>query len=1224
MNPKSMPRERLLGRMDLDTREWFDGVLTDAARKVVREPPEVNCWVICDGDVDPEWIESLNSVLDDNHLLTLPNGERISFGPNVNFLFETHDLKFASPATVSRMGMIFLSDEDLDVRHLVQRWLSTLPADRQNATASWMDEYFYRALEHVLRCEKVVDTTLVGTVMNGLSQVRDATTKHEFLCGLIRGIGGNLSLQQRVVLAKEVFQWAKEKPPDVTAPLDCTAQGGSFVAFTPARSGEVENLDVLNLGEKTVVPTISVQRTVAMMASWINNMEPFILVGPEGCGKSMMIQHAFRQRRNVGIAMLHCNAQTTADDVISKIAQSCSLFSSPEGRVYRPRDCDRLVLYLKDINLPRPDQYDTCQLIAFLQQLITFDGFYDEALEFLKLDRIQIVASINAATTVGRHPLSTRFTAVVRIGVVDYPDTSELVAVYDNFLSSVLNFVRIGDRKWQQPAEKLKLATSLVEIYQKVREKFTVDDRRHYLFTPRDVTTWVRNLCRYDLSAEGLLDVIAHEACRTFRDRLVGNDACIKFDQALSTVLRSQYRHNITTGDIYFTSLTSARGGGSNAKKSESKENDSNKDKMGGRLARMSETDFKKMVHQGVNFYEREERDLSMLLFSETLEHISRIDRVLSSFGGHLLLVGRSGVGRRNATVVASYMLGYEQITPLISRDYGYKQFAIDVKSAAQIAGINGEHVVLLLEDFQIVSESLLEVVNSLISSGEVPGLYTHEELEPMLSPLRELMLEEGGFRTPYDYFVSRVKKYLHVVLIMDPGHPQFLYRCESNPALYSQCSVMWIGEWRPATLREIPRLVDGVKDLVGADSKGGDEDEEDMKDAGDYKKRDRSEGKESKRRERRDSIESKEPVVDGDELIEMILAIHDSCSSLGAAPRDYMAFIRSWYNMATTKHSELTRDLKHLEAGLNKLDSASAIVNDLRTNAAQQKKDLRIAQEAADRAMDEISKALVSATDRRREVEDVKRNVAENEAKTQSRKQEIEDELADIQPVLDSAKQAVGSIRPEHLNEIRSLTAPPEAIADVLAAVLMLLGVQDLSWLSMKKFLSNRGVKEDILNFDAKRVSSDVRKKVLKLISKKQSSFEAASIQRVSIAAAPMAAWVKANIKYSVVIEKIEPLEHELQEEVEKLEQSQKRLRKCEDELKELDDRVASLKNEYSKRTAEADRLQRNLDIAGSTLNQAEGLIKQLGGEQARWKAQAKQLRLDVSKVKSKDKYYL
>ena len=99
---------QLLGHIDMDTREWSDGVLTNAARQVVREPLNVHSWIICDGDIDPEWIESLNSVLDDNRLLTMPSGERIQFGPNVNFLFETHDLSSASPATISRMGMIFL------------------------------------------------------------------------------------------------------------------------------------------------------------------------------------------------------------------------------------------------------------------------------------------------------------------------------------------------------------------------------------------------------------------------------------------------------------------------------------------------------------------------------------------------------------------------------------------------------------------------------------------------------------------------------------------------------------------------------------------------------------------------------------------------------------------------------------------------------------------------------------------------------------------------------------------------------------------------------------------------------------------------------------------------------------------------------------------------------------------------------------------------------------
>lgn len=99
---------QLLGHIDIDTREWTDGVLTFSARQVVKEPTSVHSWVICDGDIDPEWIESLNSVLDDNRLLTMPSGERIQFGPNVNFLFESHDLSCASPATISRMGMIFM------------------------------------------------------------------------------------------------------------------------------------------------------------------------------------------------------------------------------------------------------------------------------------------------------------------------------------------------------------------------------------------------------------------------------------------------------------------------------------------------------------------------------------------------------------------------------------------------------------------------------------------------------------------------------------------------------------------------------------------------------------------------------------------------------------------------------------------------------------------------------------------------------------------------------------------------------------------------------------------------------------------------------------------------------------------------------------------------------------------------------------------------------------
>ena len=121
-----------------------------SARKVVREPPEVKSWIICDGDIDPEWVESLNSVLDDNRLLTMPSGERIQFGPNVNFLFETHDLKFASPATVSRMGMIFLDEESSDVRCIVSASVKRQPEEMQMKLESWMEKHFFKALEWVV------------------------------------------------------------------------------------------------------------------------------------------------------------------------------------------------------------------------------------------------------------------------------------------------------------------------------------------------------------------------------------------------------------------------------------------------------------------------------------------------------------------------------------------------------------------------------------------------------------------------------------------------------------------------------------------------------------------------------------------------------------------------------------------------------------------------------------------------------------------------------------------------------------------------------------------------------------------------------------------------------------------------------------------------------------------------------------------------------------------
>lgn len=81
-------------------------------------------YLIFDGDVDAVWVENMNSVMDDNRLLTLPNGERIRLQNHCKLLFEVYDLQFASPATISRCGMVYVDSRNLGYKPFIFKWLN--------------------------------------------------------------------------------------------------------------------------------------------------------------------------------------------------------------------------------------------------------------------------------------------------------------------------------------------------------------------------------------------------------------------------------------------------------------------------------------------------------------------------------------------------------------------------------------------------------------------------------------------------------------------------------------------------------------------------------------------------------------------------------------------------------------------------------------------------------------------------------------------------------------------------------------------------------------------------------------------------------------------------------------------------------------------------------------------------------------------------------------------
>lgn len=124
LNPKSISMGELYGEENFDTKEWTDGLASKIIREFVSDDQPMQSWCVFDGPVDAIWIENMNTVLDDNLTLCLANGERIKLNWKLRMLFEVQDLAVASPATVSRCGMVYMTPGELGWQPYMKTWIA--------------------------------------------------------------------------------------------------------------------------------------------------------------------------------------------------------------------------------------------------------------------------------------------------------------------------------------------------------------------------------------------------------------------------------------------------------------------------------------------------------------------------------------------------------------------------------------------------------------------------------------------------------------------------------------------------------------------------------------------------------------------------------------------------------------------------------------------------------------------------------------------------------------------------------------------------------------------------------------------------------------------------------------------------------------------------------------------------------------------------------------------
>ncbi|XP_056634261.1 cytoplasmic dynein 2 heavy chain 1 [Diorhabda sublineata] len=1147
VNPKSLTRAQLLGKMDTDTGQWNDGVITSFSLQVVSENANNWSWIICDGDVDPEWVESLNSVLDDNRLLSLPSGWRIQFGPNVNFIFETHDLSNASPATISRMGIVLLSEQDLDLQNIVTSFVRNLNEEQKPLLEPFVTDYFIKAVNWILKNAEVsLPCSKAAIAETGLSHLKDVTSKAHFTVALINGLGDQLQDDFKEVFIQQIFDWIGETPPPVI--LRCRYNSERDLIESYYTNPNI--ITATNEDNVSLVVTGQIEQYLDSLRLWLieNREKDFLLVGPHGSAKTLILEALCHERSNAEIVTIHCSGSLMPNFVVTKIYQYCLQVNTHKGKQLRPKK-GHLILHFKNLHLLKSDKWGTNILIEFLNQLIDYKGFFDSNVEFIGIENITIVGSLEATCN-----LSQRFTSNLRIFTISLPEPEDFSIIIVSYLTAVLkNFSNSFPK-----AKIVKLSTTLISVYDKIRNSFNTFKNKHYIFTPHDVTKWCQGIVRYKNTSninveEFILQIFKYEARDIFYNKLVNVDDRKIFSQILKETFASHWGSISMATEVITDFYVPLEKHSNTCKYSD--------------LMKLNKGDWSQMLESGIIHYGTEGQIMDLVINDELLHLTSSILKTLSYPNGNILLIGKSGVGRKSAVKISAALQTAKLIVPASEHQPFLNN---DLKLAMQYAGIDGEEIYFLLEDYIFNEESNMNVLNFLISSGEIPGLYSTAELDSLVKGLKEQADRDNFDGNLTQYYSERIKKNLHTIICLDASNENLWDIIQNCPSLTQNCNIIWESGWSPNTIKSIPQTLLQRRKII-----------------------------------EEDSVQHASS--------DNFLAVYNAAHSAVCTPSRYISLINLYAKIYAEKNEGIKSKQQKLKAGVSRLTQAELLVKELKEDAIEKQEKLGEKQSKANAALDMISNTMKNANTHKEEMESLKLKTEEENVQLERRKKDIEMELAEVEPLIEEARSAVGNIKSESLSEIRSLRAPPEIIRDILEGVLRLMGTQDTSWNSMKSFLSKRGIKEEIRAFDAKRITKENRQAVEKLLATKGESFDPKSAKRASQAAAPLAAWVAANVKYSYVLDKIKPLEKEQFKLKENLLNAQNQLGELSAGLSDVDATVAKLKEQLSVYTKEAAEIEIDLNRAQSTLAAAEGLVGKLGNEYYRWKKQLQELSQEI-----------
>ena len=415
LNPKAVTNDELFGIVNPATREWKDGLFSIIMRDQANLGGSGPKWIVLDGDIDPMWIESLNTVMDDNKVLTLASNERIALTKEMRLLFEIANLKTATPATVSRAGILYINPQDLGWTPFILSWLNTRTSQAEISTLRVLfDKYvppmldvFKTRLKKITPIADIAMLQMTCFLLNSMLTPQNVPSdcpkdwyEIYFVFCVVWGFGSSLFQDQIIDWRNEFSKWFLNEFKTVKFP----GTGNIFSFYVDQETKKFRpwtdlvasfELDPDIPLQSNLVHTSETTRLSYFMDVLIGDNYPTMLIGPPGSGKTIIMNLKLNSlpTEKYAVTNVPFNFYTTSE-MLQNILEKP--LEKKAGRNYGPQGNKKMLYFVDDMNMPEVDKYGTVQPHTLIRQFMDYRHWYDRIKMSLKdIHNCQFVSCMN-------------------------------------------------------------------------------------------------------------------------------------------------------------------------------------------------------------------------------------------------------------------------------------------------------------------------------------------------------------------------------------------------------------------------------------------------------------------------------------------------------------------------------------------------------------------------------------------------------------------------------------------------------------------------------------------------------------------------------------------------------------------------------------------------------------------------------------------------------------